>query len=59
MINSITTIKLKTKVKNKNSFLKENKPLSLSEDPSRTITGNSLRNKYRDLIYEYQSEIDS
>ena len=59
IINSITTIKLKTYAKNKNSFLNENKPLSLSEDPSRTIKGNLLRNKYRDLIYEYQSEIDS
>ncbi len=59
IINSITTIKLKTYAKHKNSFLNENKPLSLSEDPSRTIRGNLLRNKYRDLIYEYQSEIDS
>ena len=59
IVNSITTIKLKTYAKHKNSFLNENKPLSLSEDPSRTIRGNLLRNKYRDLIYEYQSEIDS
>ena len=59
IVNSITTIKLKTNVKKKNSFLNGNKPLSLSQDPSRTITENSLRNKYRDLIYEYQSEIDS
>ena len=57
IINTITTIKLKDNNKDKYSQLYINRPLSATEFSS--IRVNSLKNKFRDLICEYESEIDS
>ena len=57
IINSITTVKLKDNNKGKNSQLFINRPFSVTDFSSKRV--NSLKNKYRDLICEYESEIDS
>ena len=57
IINSNTTVKLKDKNKDKNSQLYINRPFSATEFHCKRV--NSLKNKFRDLICEYESEIDS
>ncbi len=57
IINIITTVKLNDNYKDKNSQLYINRPFSATEFCSKRV--NYLKNKFRDLICEYESEIDS